>query len=70
MKAGTPADIFVRCPPKPKTPREGKMKKPPEPKPRQERQLSGDYPICTVIAYVPCKGCQIPTTDNLQLRLD
>ena len=46
MKGRTLADIFFRCLPKPKTPKEQKIKRAAKTNPCRERQLSGEYPIC------------------------
>jgi len=49
MNGTTPTDRFVRCLPKPKKPKEDKMKKAAKPDPQREWRLSGEYPICTVL---------------------
>ena len=49
MKEGTAAEVFVRCLPKPKTPKKEKMKKAAYTEPTQDWLLSGEYPICTIV---------------------
>ena len=46
MNGRTPAEVFLSRLPKPKTPKDEKMKKAAHPPTWRELKLSGKYPIC------------------------